>query len=161
MASGDVLYDLAFLLMDLVERGLGTAANIVFNRYLAETARDEDLDALAALPLFLSMRAAIRAKVTAAKLRTCRSRATRRRSRQSARDYFALARRFIAPPAAAADRGRRAVGHRQDRCWRARSRPTLAPSPGAVVLRSDVMRKRLFGADETDKLPDARPIRRR
>ncbi len=67
IATGDVLYDLAFLLMDLIERSLSAAANIVLNRYLAETRRDEDLDALAALPLFLSLRAAIRAKVTAAR----------------------------------------------------------------------------------------------
>ena len=70
IATGDVLYDLAFLLMDLIERGLGAAANIVFNRYLTETRRDDDLDALAALPLFLSLRAAIRAKVTAARAKT-------------------------------------------------------------------------------------------
>ena len=38
IASGDVLYDLAFLLMDLIERGLGDAANIVLNRYLARDA---------------------------------------------------------------------------------------------------------------------------
>ena len=36
IASGDVLYDLAFLLMDLTERGLRPAANIVLNRYLAD-----------------------------------------------------------------------------------------------------------------------------
>ena len=68
IAAGDVLYDLAFLLMDLVERDLTEAANVVLNRYLAETRRDENLDALAALPLFMSLRAAIRAKVTAARL---------------------------------------------------------------------------------------------
>src|SRR5262249_49150418 len=68
MASGDVLYDLAFLLMDLVERNLAPAANVVLNRYLVESKRDANLDALAALPFFLSMRAAIRAKVTAARL---------------------------------------------------------------------------------------------
>ena len=68
IASGDVLYDLAFLLMDLVERGLSPAANIVFNRYLVETRRISDLDTLAALPLFLSVRAAIRSKVTAARI---------------------------------------------------------------------------------------------
>ena len=67
IATGDVLYDLAFLLMDLIERGLKPAANIVFNRYLIETRRVHDLDALAALPLFMSVRAAIRAKVTAAR----------------------------------------------------------------------------------------------
>ena len=33
IASGDVLYDLAFLLMDLVERGYKPAANVVLNRY--------------------------------------------------------------------------------------------------------------------------------
>src|SRR5262249_49161458 len=67
VASGDVLYDLAFLLMDLAERGLRRHANIVLNRYLLETRRPEDFDALASLPLFLSVRAAIRAKVTAAR----------------------------------------------------------------------------------------------
>ena len=60
VASGDVLYDLAFLLMDLVERGLQQAANIVLNRYLSETRRDDDIDALAALPFFMAMRASIR-----------------------------------------------------------------------------------------------------
>src|SRR5262249_45164723 len=31
--------------------------------------------------------------------------------------------------------------------------PDLAPDPGAVILRSDVARKALFGKDETEKLP--------
>jgi uncharacterized protein len=70
VASGDVLWDLAFLLMDLWERRLHAAANIVLNRYFAETRRIEDLDALGALPLFLSIRAAIRAKAMAARLAT-------------------------------------------------------------------------------------------
>src|SRR5262249_37028484 len=98
IASGDVLYDLAFLLMDLVERGLEPSANAVFNRYLAETGRTEDLDALAGLPLFLSTRAGIRAKVTAARLEHAapnESAATKR----SARAYFDFARRFIEPSA--------------------------------------------------------------
>lgn len=67
IATGDVLYDLAFLLMDLIARGLTRPANIVLNRHLTQTQRVEDLDALAALPLFMSLRAAIRAKVTAAR----------------------------------------------------------------------------------------------
>jgi aminoglycoside phosphotransferase family enzyme len=45
LATGDVLYDLAFLLMDLIERALRQPANIVLNRYLMETRRTEDLDA--------------------------------------------------------------------------------------------------------------------
>ena len=64
----DVLYDLAFLLMDLWRRKLPRHANAVWNRYLSETA---DLDGLPLLPLFLSCRAAVRAKTsaTAAQLR--------------------------------------------------------------------------------------------
>src|SRR5262249_58677353 len=67
VASGDVLYDLGFLLMDLVERKLPDAANHVLNVYLSATRHPTDLDALAALPLFMSLRAAIRAQVTAAR----------------------------------------------------------------------------------------------
>ena len=81
IATGDVFYDLAFLLMDLIERGLHRAANIVFNRYLTDTQRIHDLDALAALPLFMSVRAAIRAKVTAARRRHNGSRTELERER--------------------------------------------------------------------------------
>jgi predicted kinase len=151
VASGDLLYDLAFLLMDLLERGLGAAANIVLNRYLTETRRISDLDALAALPLFLSVRAAIRAKVTAARL----AQATRDESRtaESARAYFDLARRFIAPapPRLIAVGGLSGTG--KSALARALA-PHLPPAPGAVVLRSDVERKALFGKDELAKLPD-------
>src|SRR5215469_7817483 len=63
LASVDILYDLAFLLMDLEHRGLADFANLVLNRYLDLTGED---DGLAAMPLFLSLRAAIRAHVTAA-----------------------------------------------------------------------------------------------
>ena len=61
LASVDVLYDLAFLLMDLEHRGLADFANLVLSRYLDVTGED---DGLAAMALFLSLRAAIRAHVT-------------------------------------------------------------------------------------------------
>jgi aminoglycoside phosphotransferase family enzyme len=73
IASGDVLYDLAFLLMDLTARGLRPAANLVLNRYFYATGRAEDFDGLATLPFYLSMRATIRAKVTAARLQSASS----------------------------------------------------------------------------------------
>ena len=50
--------------MDLLERGLSPAANIVLNRYLAKCGAIENFDALTTFPFFLSMRAAIRAKAT-------------------------------------------------------------------------------------------------
>ncbi len=149
IATSDVLYDLAFLLMDLIERGLPAAANIVFNRYLVERGRDDDLDALTALPLFLSVRAAIRAKVTAARAKHAQD---RRVAEQSARDYFGLAQTLLAPvdPRCVAVGGLSGTG----KSVLARGlAPALAPAPGAVVLRSDIARKRLFGIPETEKLP--------
>ena len=62
IATTDVLYDLAFTLIVLVHFDQPEAANAVFNCYLAG-AGDEGLDGLRLLPLFLSVRAAIRAHV--------------------------------------------------------------------------------------------------
>jgi aminoglycoside phosphotransferase family enzyme/predicted kinase len=153
IASGDVLYDLAFLLMDLIERGLRAAANIVLNRYLIETQRVHDLDALCALPLFLSLRAAIRANVTAARMAAADA-GGRPPSAQAAQAYFALARGLIvtAPPVLVAVGGLSGTG--KSVLARALA-PELEPPPGAVVLRSDVERKALFAISETEKLPPA------
>jgi aminoglycoside phosphotransferase family enzyme/predicted kinase len=150
-ASGDLLYDLAFLLMDLTGRGLGPAANVVLNRYLTETGRAEDLDALAALPFFLSMRAAIRAKVMAARLAQGGG-TTKDAIARSARQYFDFACRFIAPPAPMLVAVGGLSGTGKSALARALA-PVLPPDPGAVALRSDVERKLMFGKHEHDKLP--------
>jgi len=149
IATGDVLYDLAFLLMDLIERGLRLPANRVLNRYLMETRRDDDLDALAALPLFLSVRAAIRAKVTAARRTHAAGKAEVERS---ARDYFALAGKLLTPPPPllVAVGGLSGTGKSLLAGVLAAD---ILPAPGAVWLRSDVERKALFGIAETDRLP--------
>lgn len=151
IASGDVLYDLAFLLMDLVERGLGAAANIVLNRYLLETRRSADIDGLAALPLFLSLRAAIRANVTAARLETAPASA-RAGLGQAARAYFDFAGVFITPqaPMLVAIGGLSGTG--KSVLARALA-PDISPPPGAVVLRSDRERKAQFEVAETERLP--------
>src|SRR3546814_16085580 len=59
LATTDVLYDLAFLLMDLWARGFQAQANLLLNRYLAVSPQDEP--GIALMPLFLSIRATIRA----------------------------------------------------------------------------------------------------
>ncbi len=150
IATGDVLYDFAFLLMGLIERGLQAAANAVFNRYLTQTQRAADLDGLAALPLFMSLRAAIRAKVAAAKLKQSANQDVE----QSARAYFALAGKLLAPaaPILVAVGGLSGTG----KSLLARALAAeLAPAPGAVWLRSDIERKALFAVAETEKLPQS------
>jgi hypothetical protein len=153
IATGDVLYDLAFLLMDMVERGLKPAANAVLNRYLSETRRAEDFDALAALPLFLSLRAAIRAKVTAARIVNVAA-SERQAATEAAKTYFRLALALIAPsvPKLIAVGGLSGAGKSALARMLA---PDIGPDPGAVILRSDVERKALFGIAETGKLPPA------
>lgn len=152
VGSGDVLYDLAFLLMDLVARRLERAANIVFNRYFAVSRRPDDIDALAALPLYLSLRAAIRAKAAAARLQRADP-AKRDGIAREAKSYFALALAFLSPPPAmlVAVGGLSGTG----KSVLARSLASFVPPPpGALVFRSDVERKRLFGVAETERLPE-------
>ncbi len=151
IAAGDVLYDLAFLLMDLTGRGLTQAANVVFNRYLAEARRDSDLEALAALPLFMSLRAAIRAKVTAAKLESAKA-GERAPIMEAATTYFRLACELITPPAPKLIAVGGLSGTGKSELARALA-ADLLPAPGAVLLRSDVERKVMFGVAETDRLP--------
>ena len=135
VASGDVLYDLAFLLMDLVERRLQPAANVVLNRYLAETRRAEDLDALTTLPFLMSMRAAIRAKVTAARA-ACRTRVRSGCDRKIGDDVFRTGGGPDRAAAAHSGRGRRAVGHRQIGAGpRTRAGPHACAGRRRVALR--------------------------
>ena len=94
LASVDVLYDLAFLVMDLEHRGLAQFANRVLNRYLDRSGED---DGLAAMPLFLSLRAAIRAHVTATALEALPTHAAREKMEAEARSYLDLAHRFLRP----------------------------------------------------------------
>jgi hypothetical protein len=151
IATGDVFYDLAFLLMDLSERGLAVPANIVLNRYLAERREDADLDALATLPFFLSMRAAIRAKVTMARMERAPG-SEHGAILRAARGYFAFAERAITPPAAQFIAVGGLSGTGKSKLARMLA-ANIEPMPGAVIVRSDVERKALFGLRETEKLP--------
>ncbi len=65
MATVDTVYDLAFLLMDLDHSGQRIAANRVLNRYLARSSSGLDIQGLVALPVFLALRAGVRAMVSA------------------------------------------------------------------------------------------------
>jgi uncharacterized protein len=151
IASGDILYDLAFLLMDLLERGLKLQANIVLNRYLAETLRIEDLDALVALPFFLSMRAAIRAKVTVARMERA-DEGKRQEIARTARAYFAFALTAIAPPPPRLVAVGGLSGTGKSKLAQSLA-ADIGPVPGAVVVRSDLERKTQFDAGETERLP--------
>ncbi|MFG1376844.1 AAA family ATPase [Xanthobacter autotrophicus] len=171
IATCDLLYDLAFLIMDLWQRGLRGEANAIFNRYLWAS-DDAQMDGLKALPLFLSLRAGIRAKVEAAGLAHQHG----ERKDEAERHVcaaFAQALAFLDPghaemgalpllngatptEALPAHTALWAVGGLSGSgksTWAAKMASALGRAPGAVILRSDIERKRLAGTAETQKLP--------
>jgi aminoglycoside phosphotransferase family enzyme len=101
IACIDILYDLAFLLMDLERRGLRVLANLLFNHYLAlvENFGDENapsnMAGLAALGLFLSCRAGVRAQTSAAAAISQVDEAGVRRLEHEARIYQKMAVDFL------------------------------------------------------------------
>src|SRR5512133_3178659 len=137
LATIDVLYDFAFLLMDLEHRGLSDLSNTAANRYLDLTDDDEGLPAL---PLFLSIRAAIRAHVTAAVQNDGLSRGNLPLQIAEARSYFHTSRAVLDPQpcrllaiGGLSGSGKSTIAKRLA--------PRLGTRPGARILRSDVIRK--------------------
>lgn len=147
IACTDVLYDLAFLLMDLW-RQLPRHANAVLNRYLAET---EDLAGISLLPLFLSCRAAVRAKTSATAAALQQNAVRRNQLHGIAREYLALAEQLLHPPCPSlvAVGGFSGSGKSTLALGLA---PFVGAVPGAVVLRSDEIRKRLCGVPHLQRL---------
>ncbi|KUF11826.1 AAA family ATPase [Pseudoponticoccus marisrubri] len=150
LGTCDVLYDLAFLLMDLLHRGLGMAANAVLNSYVSRAGRPAHLDGLAALPLFLSVRAAISAMVA---VQTARARGGDEDLPEQARRYLQESGTALhpVPPRLVAIGGLSGTG--KTTLARALA-PALGRAPGAVHLRSDVIRKALHGVDPLTRLPE-------
>ncbi len=146
----DVLYDLAFLLMDLIARGLADYANLVLNRYLD---RSGESGGLAALPLFLSTRAAVRALVLGVLVRTGKPE-TAAEAARSAASYLALSLSLLQrqPPRLIAIGGLSGTGKSTVAQALAAQLP---PAPGARLARSDVLRKRLADVAPEARLPRA------
>ncbi len=144
-ATIDVLYDLSFLLMDLDHRDLRRLANIAFNRYMDVTG---DVGGLGALPLFLSMRAAIRSHVAAAAVPGAPDAESQR---SAAAAYLGQAHRYLAPvePRLVAVGGLSGSG--KSRLARELA-PFIGAAPGALVARSDAVRKRLAGVPLLSRL---------
>ncbi len=149
LACVDVLYDLSFLLMDLIHREFPGWANFVFNRYFD---RESEVEGAVLLPLFMSMHAAIRAHVTAAAPQAQPGRAAVDRSQRDARRYLeeALSLLPAREPRILAIGGPSGTGKSTLAYAIA---PELAHLPGARVLRSDVIRKRLMGVAPETRLP--------
>lgn len=138
MATIDLAYDLAFLLMDLDQRTGRAAANRVLNRYVARTGDSGLIDGLAA---FLSERAMVLAHVQAS-----------RGNPSASRRYLEAAQEYLrpAPAIVVAIGGLQGTG--KSTLARALA-PELGAPPGALILRNDELRKGLFGVAPEQRLP--------
>ena len=146
LGTCDTFYDFAFLVMDLLHRGLTAQANVLQNSYLGKS---RDFGGLAILPLFLSIRAAIRAMVSVQTM----SGAVAGDIARDAQRYLEQAVDFLAPlpPRLLAIGGLSGSGKTT---IAVRIAPMLGACPGAVHLRSDLERKAMFGVEPLDRLPD-------
>jgi len=134
----DVMNEVAFLVMDLQDRGRGDFAWRFLNRYLEATG---DYHGLAVLRFYLVYRAMVRAKVHLMRAQqphlahTEKSRLTR-----TFRDYLRLSRRL-----AAKQRSALIITHGLSGGGKTTATQTLIEMLAAVRVRSDVERKRLHG----------------
>jgi aminoglycoside phosphotransferase family enzyme/predicted kinase len=151
IACIDVLYDLAFLLMDLWRRTLPRHANAVWNRYLSDTG---DFGGIPLLPLFLSCRAAVRAKTSATAAQLQQDGRRRTTLQASAAEYLTMADRLLHPPPASLVAVGGFSGAGKSTLALALA-PQIGAVPGSVVIRSDETRKRLCGVPLLERLgPD-------
>lgn len=150
LATIDVLYDLAFLLMDLDGRGDRHAANVVLNAYVSAAPVGHEVAGLACLPLFLACRAGVRAVVALERARQTKG-AEQAAHGASAHRYAANAAEFLAPPGPVlvAVGGLSGTGKST---LAAALAALVGPAPGALHVRSDVERKRMFGVAPTERL---------
>jgi aminoglycoside phosphotransferase family enzyme/predicted kinase len=149
IANIDVMYDIAFTLMDLCHRGLRPLANRLLNEWLwriAELPGAPHHEALALLPMFLGRRACIRAYVDSSVT------AVSGADNAPALAYQRSAMAFLepSPPKLMAVGGLSGSGKTT---YALKIAPEIGRVPGAVVVRSDVERKRMAGVALEQRMP--------
>ena len=141
----DVANDIAFLLMDLEHKGAWEVANRFLNSYLAESG---DYGLISLLRFYKIYRAYVRGKVIGFETRMEDIPIEQReRAKERARGYFALSYRYLTEgrrPFLLATTGVIGSG-------KSYLSLKLAPKLGAVVIRSDALRKALAGLSPRQK----------
>ena len=103
------------------------------------------------LPLFLSCRAAVRAKTSASAALVQPDEGQRRGLHAASREYVALAQDLLRPQARLPHCHRRISGSGKSTLARGLA-PFVGVPPGALVVRSDVIRKTLLGVSPLTRL---------
>ncbi len=137
----DVVADIGFLAMDLEDRGLKPLARRFVSSWLEQTG---DYDALEILNFYKAYRAMVRAKVGLFRLFQEENPVQRAVILRQYRSYAALAESYSAIPSRLL-----AITHGVSAVGKSHVAMRLVEALGAIRLRSDVERKRLFGEQKT------------
>ncbi|VEP18821.1 Adenylylsulfate kinase [Hyella patelloides LEGE 07179] len=144
----DVMYDVAFTMMDLEARGKQDFANVFLNAYLEQTA---DYSGVPLLPLYLSRQAYVRAKVTSFLLDDPNVPETVKQEAQAtATDYYKQAWSY-----AQNRQGKLILMSGLSGAGKTTVAKTIARKQSAIHLRSDAVRKQLAGISIEEKGSDA------
>lgn len=135
----DIVSELAFLAMDLEARGHADFSRQLINHYFEVTG---DYSGAALLPYYLAYRAMVRAKVAMLRWPQAHDDAARQTLENSCRDYLCLAVRYANRQSAAV-----IITHGLSGSGKSTHTTSLVGQLGAIRLRSDVERKRLFARD--------------
>jgi aminoglycoside phosphotransferase family enzyme/predicted kinase len=146
----DILFDLAFLVMDLEHRDRRLQANLLFNRYLYRT---RDIEDLALLPLYVAVRAGIRAHTTAMAAEMANDDSYKGQLERDAVRYLDQGLRTLRPqpPSLITVGGLSGSGKSTIATNIA---PFTGPVPGALILSSDLIRKRQLGVEPLTQLDE-------
>ncbi|MBM3226871.1 MAG: aminoglycoside phosphotransferase [Candidatus Tectomicrobia bacterium] len=147
----DVASDVAFLAMDLADRGRSDLAHRFVNGYVEQTG---DYGLLALLPFYSAYRAMVRAKVAGLRLGQgdlSVSEATQ--ARETFGSYLDLATQYTRPV-----QPQLLITHGVSGSGKTYGTQPLVDTAGAIRLRADVERKRLFGLAALERSADHRAL---
>ncbi len=143
----DVMSEIAFVLMDLAYRGFESFSWRLLNAYLQQTG---DYPGLGILRYYLVYRALVRAKVSLLSEQQLNDNTERQRKHEEYARHIALALRYTVT-----DRPLLLLTHGFSGSGKSFHAGKLAQEIGAVHLRSDIERKRLFGFAALDNTGSA------
>ena len=137
LRAGDMINDIAFLTMDLDARALSYLGNVFLNAYLEQTG---DYRGVVLLDFYQVYRAYVRAKVSAFLVESADSEAGRAGAQRDATAYFRLAESYLTtrPAGIMITCGLSGSG-------KTTAALKAAEQLGAIVVRSDAVRKHLAG----------------
>ncbi|WP_044874109.1 AAA family ATPase [Pseudomonas sp. LFM046] len=138
----DVYADIAFIAMDLEDRGLKSLSRRLVNQYLEQTG---DYEGLELLNFYKAYRAMVRAKIALFSLAHQTDAVQKAATIRQYRNYAGLAESYSAIPSPFL-----AITHGVSASGKSHVALRLVEAFGAIRLRSDVERKRLFGEQQAD-----------